>query len=119
MSLDNIFEKAKEIFEVAYRKTENVVSHQKQKFDIQSLESKLNKNYETLGKAYFGMLQNEEEFDKDSLKPIVDEIKENLIVIEAAKEELMKYQNKSKCKKCGEIIDKNSQFCKKCGNRVE
>ena len=119
MSLDNIFEKAKDIFETAYRKTETVVSQQKQKFDIQSLESKLKKNYEILGKAYFGMIQNEEESDNDALKPIIDEIKENLAVIEAAKEELMKSQNKNKCKNCGELIDKNSQFCKKCGSKVE
>ena len=119
MSLDNIFEKAKDIFEAAYRKTENVVSHQKQKLDVQSLESKLNKNYETLGKAYYGMLNSGEDFDSEALKPILDEIKENLLAVNAAKEELMKYQNKRRCKACGEIIDNNSQFCNRCGKKVE
>ena len=119
MSLDNIFEKAKDIFEAAYRKTENVVVYQKQKLDVQSLESKLNKNYEILGKAYYGMLSRKEEFDSESLKPILDEINENIIAVNAAKEELMKHQNKRKCKVCSEIIDDNSQFCNRCGSKVE
>lgn len=118
MSIDNIFEKAKDIFEAAYRKTENVVVHQKQKLDISSLESKLNKSYETLGKACFAMLVDDSDFDKESLKPITDDIKEKQQLIENAKRELMKTQNKRKCKNCGELIDNNSVFCKNCGQKV-
>ena len=119
MSLDNIFERAKDIFEVAYRKTETVVNNQKQKLDIHALEGKLNKNYEVLGKACFGMLKTEGNFDKDSVQPIIDEINENILVLETAKAELLKSQNKNKCKNCGEAIDKNSLFCNKCGKKVE
>ena len=119
MSLDNIIEKAKDIFETAYRKTGNAVNNQKQRFDISVLESKLKKSYENLGRAYFGMLQNETDFDKESLKPITDDISQKLAQIEEAKSELIKSQNKNKCKKCGEVIDNNSAFCKNCGNRVE
>ena len=119
MSLDNIFEKARDIFEAAYRKTENVVTNQKQKFDIHSLELKLNKNYEVLGKAYFGLLKKGEEVNPDSLKPIIDEITQLTYAIDLAKEELMKNQNKSRCKKCGQFIDDNATYCNKCGEKVE
>lgn len=119
MSLDNIFEKARDIFETAYRKTENVVSNQKQKFDIHSLELKLNKNYEILGKAYFGLLKKGETVDADSLQPIIGEINQLTLAIELAKEELMKSQNKARCKKCGQFIDDNALFCAKCGEKVE
>ena len=119
MSLDNIFEKAKDIFETAYRKTETVVNNQKQKFDIHALESKLNKNYEVLGKACFGMLKTTGDFDKESVKPIIDEINDNISVLEIAKAELMKSQNKIRCKHCGEPVDKNAIFCSKCGQKTE
>ena len=119
MSLDNIIEKARDIFETAYRKTENVVNNQRQKFDIHSLESKLNKNYEVLGKAYFGLLKKGEEVDTASLQPIIDEINQITFAIDSAKAELMRNQNKSKCKNCGQFIDDNAIFCNKCGEKVE
>ena len=118
MGIDNIFEKAKDIFETAYRKTENAVAHQKQKLDISSLEHKLNKSYEMLGKACYAMLAEESDFDRESLKPITDDIKEKHRLIDDAKRELAKTQNKKRCKNCEELIDNNSTFCKKCGQRV-
>ncbi len=53
MNLDNVFSKAKEVFEAAYKKTGSVARAGKHKFDISSLESKLSKDYEALGRLYF------------------------------------------------------------------
>ena len=54
--LDNALEKAKEVFDVARTKTTEVVSTQKQKFDVVSLENKRSKDFEQLGIFYFDMI---------------------------------------------------------------
>ena len=64
------------------------------------------------------MICDDEEFSKESLKPITDDIKEKIETIEKAKSELAKNRNKKRCKVCGEMIDNNSVFCKSCGQKV-
>ena len=46
MKFDNILSKAKDVFEVAYRKADDAISVKKQKFDIASLENKMSKDFE-------------------------------------------------------------------------
>ena len=55
--LDSALVKAKEVFDVACKKTNEVVSSGKQKFDVASIESKRSKDFEKLGKLYFNMIR--------------------------------------------------------------
>ena len=108
MNFDNIVDKAKVTFEDVYKKAETVVSVQKQKIDVYSLE----------GKLCYDAIRNDEPFDAESVKPVTDDIAEKLQLIENTKEEILKAKNKKLCTKCGAQIEKNGVFCSKCGAKL-
>ncbi|MBR6572767.1 MAG: zinc ribbon domain-containing protein [Clostridia bacterium] len=118
MNFDNIVDKAKVTFEDVYKKAETVVSVQKQKIDVYSLEAKLSKSYEILGKLCYDAIRNDEPFDAESVKPVTDDIAEKIQLIENTKEEILKAKNKKLCTKCGAQIEKNGVFCSKCGAKL-
>ncbi len=118
MNFDNIVDKAKETFEDVYKKAETVVNVQKQKIDIYSLEAKLSKSYEILGKLCYDAIRNDEPFDAESVKPVTDDIAEKIQLIEDTKEEILKKKNKKLCTKCGAEIEKYAVFCSKCGAKL-
>ena len=118
MRFENIIDRAKEAFEGVYKKTETVVNVQKQRFDVHSLEVKLSKSYEILGKLCYDAIKNDEPFDAESVKPVTEDIAEKIQMIEAANQDILKARNKKTCEKCGAQIDKNSAFCSKCGAKI-
>lgn len=118
MNLDNVFEKAKDVFETAYRKTENAVNAGKQKLDIAALENKLNKSYEILGKVCYDEISHGGSFDADASKPILDDIEEKRKQIEELKKEVAKTRNKKVCPSCNKPIEKNASYCNSCGAKV-
>ncbi len=83
---ENAVGKAKDIFDVACKKTEEAVAKGKQNLDIAALENKLAKDYEKLGKLYFGELKDTEvEGEALALK---NAITEKLAKIEEIKAEM-------------------------------
>jgi rubrerythrin len=118
MNIDNILSKAKEVFETAYKKADGVVSTQKQKFDISSMESKLNKDFENLGRLCYDMIANGTEDAKEKLNPLIEEITAKNNQIEEMKKEVLKAKNKKLCPKCGAAVDKNAVFCNLCGVKL-
>lgn len=72
MSLDNILERAKEVFETAYKKTGTAV---RQRLDASSLERELSKKYEQLGRLYLACSESSEEKTSAILNATVDEIR--------------------------------------------
>ena len=73
--LDNVVSKAKEVFDVAYKKTEVAVSTGKQKFDLATIENKLSKDYEKLGAIYYNIIKDAEQIDEktNELKIAIEE----------------------------------------------
>lgn len=115
---DNAVNKAKEVFDVAYKKTNEVVNTQKQKFDVSSEENKRAKLYERLGEIYFESLKDAENLEGE-IKDLTDEIKEKNEKIKALKEEIYNAKNKRICPNCSANIESNSVFCNKCGAKLE
>ena len=89
---DNALNKAREAIGIACKKTEEVVSVQKQKFDIATIENKRNKDFEKLGKLYF------EVFGENETKET---------------------KNARVCPKCGAFVEDNAVFCSTCGAKIE
>ena len=56
--LENALDKAREVIDVACKKTNEVVITEKQKFDIASIENKRAKDFERLGKLYFKLYKD-------------------------------------------------------------
>lgn len=84
---DEAVGKAKDIFDVACKKTGEAVNTGKLKLEIATIETKMAKDFETLGKIYFKSIKDSEDLDSATAK-IRDLIAEKQNKIEAIKEEL-------------------------------
>lgn len=115
---DNAVNKAKEALDIACKKTGEVVTTSKQKFDVATIESKRSKDFEALGKIYFEMIKDEEIEDFE-IKDLVLEIKDKNEKIDALKEEINNAKNKRTCPVCKATIDKLSVYCNICGAKLE
>ncbi len=116
--LDNAISKAKEAMDIAYKKTNEVVNTQKQKFDVASIESKRSKDFEKLGKLYFEMIKDTE-IEDERIKKLVDDISYKNEKIDELKKEINNVKNKKICPSCSASIDKASVFCSNCGAKLE
>ena len=116
--LDNAVSKAKEVFDVAYKKTEVAVNTGKQKFDLASMENKLSKDYEKLGIIYYNTIKDADVSD-EKIKELKIAIEEKLEKIEKIKADINEVKNKRFCPECGVAIDKNAAFCSSCGAKLE
>ena len=66
---DDVINKTRDAIDVAYKKTNEVVSIQRQKFDIAAMESKLAKDYQNLGRVCFDIINDEKERDAVQSRP--------------------------------------------------
>lgn len=86
---ENAVNKAKDVFDVVAAKTGEVVTTGKQKLDIATLENKLAKDFERLGRAYFETIKDNDEID-DKFANIKVSIVEKQTQISKIKEEMGK-----------------------------
>ncbi len=114
---DDVVTKAKEAFDIASKKTGEVVTTQKQKIDILSLENKRDKDFEKLGAIYFDMIKDTE-IEDAVVAELVSAVKEKNEKIENLKEEINNTKNKRVCPSCGVAVDKNANYCNACGEKL-
>lgn len=116
-SVDQAMNKAKEVLNVAYKKTGEVVNTQKQKFDISSLENKRSKLFEKLGEIYFNSIKDNELNDETTAE-LVSKIIDFNGKIEELRNEILNTKNKRICANCGACIEESSIYCNSCGTKV-
>ena len=76
---ENVVSKAKDVFDVAYKKTEEVVNTGKVKLEIATLENKLAKDFERLGRIYFEQIKEADcDIEVHSLKSAIYEKQEKI-----------------------------------------
>lgn len=115
--LDDAITKTKEVFDVACKKTDEVVTVEKQKFNIASLKSKREKDYADLGKIYYELAKDSTDLS-DEARNLVDAITEKNEEITRLHEDIQNIKNKRVCPKCNANIDINSSFCNSCGTKL-
>lgn len=116
--LDDAINKTKEVFDVACKKTDEVVTTQKQKFSISSLESKREKDFADLGRIYFELVKNDDNLT-DEARNLVDAISEKNEEIARLNQDIQNTKNKRICPNCKANIDANSVYCNVCGAKLE
>lgn len=116
--LDNAVSKAKEAFDIACKKTGEVVTTQKQKLDVVGIENKRSKDFIALGEIYFEMIKDTE-IDNIQIKDLVDAIKDKNEKIAELKSEINAAKNKRICPQCGANIDDTSIYCSVCGAKLQ
>lgn len=116
--LDNAVSKAKEAFDIACKKTGEVVTTQKQKLDVVGIENKRAKDFIALGEIYFEMIKDTE-IDNIQIKDLVEAIKDKNEKIAELKSEINAAKNKRICPQCGANIDDTSIYCSVCGAKLQ
>lgn len=114
-SFEEALNKAKEVATAAYKKTEEVLSVQKQRLEIAALNSKLKDEFATLGEAVYNNGGIDLSFAQESLDNI-EQLKAN---ISALQNEIRKTRCKEVCVACGKEIEKDTAFCSHCGAKQE
>lgn len=84
---ENAVNKAKDVFDVACKKTGEVVTTGKQKLDIATIENKMSKDFEKLGRIYFEQIKDTDDLEADVLK-VKNAIIEKQESIDKIKEEM-------------------------------
>ena len=115
--IDDAINKTKEVFDVACKKTDEVVTTQKQKFSIASLESKREKDFADLGRIYFELAKNSTDLT-DEARNLVDAISEKNEEIARLNQDIQNTKNKRICPNCNAKIDVNSVYCNNCGAKL-
>ena len=114
---DNAFDKAKNAFEIAYKKTGEIVSIEKLKFNLASLKSKRSKLFTTLGISYYKRIKDNADLTENE-KAIVQEIADLNAKIDDIINEINYAKSKRICPNCGEAIDEKSIYCNICGQKL-
>ncbi len=114
---DNAAKKAKAAFDVACKVTEDVVTSGKQKIDIASMENKLKKLYEQLGKLYMKSRKENSEELVSAIDAKVEEVEHMEAELSKAKSENADFAGKKICSTCGAFVEKNAVFCSSCGEK--
>ncbi len=115
--LDNALNKAKEAIDVVSKKTGEFVTLEKQKFDVSSIKSKLEKDYAKLGKYYFELLKNSAETPEE-VKQMVESINAKIAEIDKLNVEIETAKNKKICAACKASIPQSAVFCPSCGEKL-
>ncbi len=116
--LDDAINKTKEVFDIACKKTDEVVTVEKQKFNIASLKSKREKDYADLGRIYFELVKDSTDLT-DEVRNLVDAIAEKNEEIARLNEDIQSIKNKRVCPNCNANINVNSSYCNNCGTKLD
>lgn len=114
---DNALNKTKEVFDVAAKKTDEVVTLEKQKFNLSSIKSKREKDFADLGRIYFDIVKNDTDLS-DEIRNLLDAISEKNDEIDRLNKDIQNAKNKRICPNCKANIDINSSYCNNCGEKL-
>jgi hypothetical protein len=86
--LENALDKAKETLDVVSKKTSEVISTQKQKFDLLTIKNKRSKDFEKLGEIYFNLIKDDNIIEIEEIRILVDSILEKNDLISKLEDEI-------------------------------
>lgn len=109
--------KAKDVFDVAAKKTNEIVEVQKLKINLSKVNSELSKDFETLGRLAFENITESDEI-KEEYKPIVESIKESMKKIDDIQAQIDEQKKIKICKECNTANTENALYCSNCGKKL-
>ena len=116
--LDDLINSAKNLVDIAGKKTDNVVEVSKLKYQCVQMSAELKSLYEKLGTAVYTMVKSDFSNKElmDSLIEEIDSLKER---IDQVNQEIAKRKNIRVCPACGSRNEKDACYCNKCGNKLD
>ncbi len=111
---DDTLQKAREAFDSAYKKTEDVITIQKIKFQLAGKKSELDKAYSALGKICYSSAVKDESLPSEAFN-VMKRITDITAEIDELQLQISKAQGKAFCTNCNSAIPAGSAFCNFCG----
>lgn len=115
--VDEAVVKAKEVFDVAAKKTGDVVETQKLKFKATQLKADMTKDFEELGREYFAQIKEGLDATEKAQTLVANIEAKNNEYIEL-QEQIDEYRNVNVCQNCKAKNSKDAVFCNKCGQQL-
>lgn len=115
---DTFIEKAKDVCDIATKKTGEMVEVSKIKFECVKVNGEIKKLYEQLGSTVYSMVKSNYE-NKDVIDGLVEEIDDNLEKLNNLNQKLSDLKNVVTCKVCNSKNPEENYFCAKCGSRIK
>lgn len=109
--------KAKGAFDIAAKKTNEVVSIQKLKIKVSQVNSDMQKDFETLGRLYYDAVKTSDE-EITEYKEIIESIDSKIAEIAEIEKEIDAQKNSKTCEKCGNKNPDTAAFCSNCGEKL-
>lgn len=109
--------KAKGAFDVAAKKTNEVVSIQKIRIKISQANSEMSKDFETLGRLFYENVKESGE-EVTEYKEIIEAIDQKKNEINELQKEMDAQKSTKTCETCGAKNPDDSVFCSKCGQKL-
>ncbi|WMJ22393.1 zinc-ribbon domain-containing protein [Paludicola sp. MB14-C6] len=117
-AFDTFMDKAKDVYDVASKKTGELVEVSKLKMECVKVNNEIKKLYEKLGSCVYSMMKANYD-NKDVVDGLVEEIDENLAKLSVLNQKLSDIKNVVICKACGAKNPEANYFCSKCGSRIK
>lgn len=115
---DQFVDKSKEVLSSAANKTEEVVTREKLKLQINQATKYLQEQQAKLGALVYGFYLAKEE-DEGLLQEYIDDVESALDKSDELKKQLELMQQQKYCGCCGEQNKGTAEFCYKCGAQLQ
>ena len=116
--LDNVIEKAIGVYDVAAKKTGEVVEISKLKMECVKLNTEIKRLYEQMGSSVYSMVKNKFE-NLDLINSLSQEIDEKIAILKALNDRINETKNTFCCQTCGSKNVEENYYCSKCGSRMK
>ncbi len=110
--------KAKEVFDVAGRKTSEAITIQKLKVNAASLDAQIAKDYEALGRLVYAGSREKSE-NQEATEELMAEIDAKRLQLESLQAEIAHMKGNLICSGCGASNMPGAVFCSKCGKKLQ
>lgn len=118
MDINEVVDMAKSGLDTVCKKTEDAVAVSKLRIEQATLETKLSKDYEKLGRIYYGSVAEGKDADENELELLTAAIGDKKEQIKLLREKIQKYKYRKLCPACKSPVDKNSVYCNHCGEKL-
>lgn len=115
--IEDTIVKAKEVFNMAGKKTSEAIEIQKLKVNAASLNHQIAKDFETLGRLWYD-IHKTNSGNTESLEALCTEIELKLQKLKNLEAEIALAKNGKVCTDCGNVNQSNACFCSRCGKKM-
>ena len=109
--------KAKDAFDVAAKKTGDIISVQKLKVNVAMINSQISKNYEALGRLVYDAKKTGETCD-EACDTLIEDINLKYDELADLEVKIAITKGKSFCPSCLSENEITAMFCNKCGEKL-